>query len=68
MGMAQSAEWQPFGDGEFSAITAIEAPVNPAEVVRVLRPGGRFVLVDPDPRKTSSEPTVSWGSRRMGQA
>ena len=63
-----SAAALPFGDDEFSAITAIEAPVNPAEVFRVLRPGGRFVLVDPMPRKTSSEPTVSWGLRRRGEA
>jgi SAM-dependent methyltransferase len=55
----------PFGDGEFSAVTAITAPVNLAEVFRVLRPGGRFVFVDeltPDPRKPSSERTagVPW--------
>ncbi len=63
-----SSEKLPFGDGEFSAVTVIEAPADPAEVFRVLRPGGRFVLVDPMPRKTSSEPTVSWGLRRRGEA
>jgi SAM-dependent methyltransferase len=63
-----SAAALPFGDGEFSAITAIEAPANPAEVFRVLRPGGRFVFVDPMPRKTSSEPTVAWGLRRRGES
>lgn len=50
----------PFGDAEFTAVTAITAPVNLAEVTRVLRPGGRFVVVDElpaDPRKTSAQRT-----------
>ena len=49
-----SAEELPFGDGEFSAVSVISAPVNLAEVYRVLRPGGRFVCVIElvaDPRK-----------------
>ncbi len=38
----------PFGDGEFSAVTAVFAPYDSAEVFRVLRPGGRFVMADND--------------------
>jgi SAM-dependent methyltransferase len=40
-----SAQSLPFGDGEFSAVSAISAPLDPAEVFRVLRPGGRVVCV-----------------------
>jgi len=49
-----SAEQLPFDDGEFSAVSIISAPVNLAEVQRVLRPGGRLVCVIElvaDPRK-----------------
>jgi SAM-dependent methyltransferase len=56
-----SAEKLPFGDGEFSAVTIISAPANPAEVFRVLRPGGRAVGVFeivPDPRKPDPERTI----------
>ncbi len=61
-----SSEKLPFGDGEFSAVSVISAPVNEAEVFRVLRPAGRFVCVIelvPDPRKPDRERTavgVNW--------
>jgi len=59
----------PFGDATFSAATAIYAPAKATEVFRVLRPGGRFVLADPQPeRKPSGEATVSYGRRRLSEA
>lgn len=58
----------PFGDGEFSAVTVIFAAVKPVEAYRVLRPGGRFVFADNDPRRSPSEPTSRWGRLRWGEA
>jgi SAM-dependent methyltransferase len=58
----------PFSDGEFSAVTVIFAPFKPAEVLRVLRPGGRFVCADDNPRKSLSEPAYGRGRRRLTEA
>lgn len=66
--VAGNADALPFGDGEFSAVTAIFAPVHHAEAFRVLRPGGRLVLVDQDPRRSAGEPASAWGVRRYDEA
>ena len=59
----------PFGDGTFSVATAIYAPASAAEVFRVLRPGGRFVIADPQPARTPAESAVAaYGVRRMGES
>ena len=63
-----SAAALPFSDGEFSAVTAIFAPPHPAETFRVLRPGGRFVFADNDPRRSPSEPASRWGRLRWTEA
>lgn len=63
-----SAAVLPFDDGEFSAVTAIFAPVHHAEAFRVLRPAGRLVFVDQDPRRSPDEPASAWGVRRYDEA
>ncbi len=59
-----SAASLPFDDGEFSAASAIFAPARVSEVARVLRPAGRFVMADPDPKTGPNEPATSWGAPR----
>lgn len=59
----------PFGDGTFTAATAIYAPASAPEVYRVLRPGGRFVVADPEPARAPAESVgTSDRRRRMGEA
>jgi SAM-dependent methyltransferase len=58
----------PFGDTMFTAAIAINAPASASEVFRVLRPGGRFVTVDPQPARTPTQnAAVSYGVRRMSE-
>jgi len=40
----------PIFDRAVGAVVSVFAPRTPAEVARVLRPGGRFLAVTPEPR------------------
>jgi SAM-dependent methyltransferase len=65
--VSANARALPFGEGEFSVATAINGGTKPSEVFRVLRPGGRFVFTDPDPRRSSDEPAANQGYPRWGE-
>jgi SAM-dependent methyltransferase len=65
--VAGNAGALPFGNGEFSAATSISSVARPSEVFRVLRPGGRFIYTDLDPRRSSDEPATRSGYPRWGE-
>lgn len=63
-----SADSLPFDDGEFSAVSAIFAPIHHEAAYRVLCAGGRLVVADQDPRKSMDERPAAWGVRRYTEA
>ena len=53
--------WQPLplASGSVDAVTVVFAPRNPAEIARVLRPGGALVVVTPRPGHLAGIATVT---------
>jgi demethylmenaquinone methyltransferase/2-methoxy-6-polyprenyl-1,4-benzoquinol methylase len=68
------AEALPFADAAFDAVLVVDAFHHFAdqrravgEMLRVLRPAGRMVIVEPDIRRPFM-PLLSWGERRLGMS
>ena len=66
------AEQLPFADGAFDGVLVVDAlhhfgdqPRAVREILRVLRPAGRLVIIEPDIRHPLM-PLLSWGERRLG--
>lgn len=69
-----AAERLPFADGTLDGVLVVDAfhhfqdqPRAVREILRVLRPAGRAVIVEPDIRHPLM-PLVSWGERRLGMS
>jgi ubiquinone/menaquinone biosynthesis C-methylase UbiE len=68
------AERLPFADSVFDGILVVDAFHHFSnqqraieEMLRVLRPAGRMVIVEPDIRRPLM-PLLSWGERRLGMS
>jgi demethylmenaquinone methyltransferase/2-methoxy-6-polyprenyl-1,4-benzoquinol methylase len=68
------AERLPFATDTFDGVLVVDAfhhfteqPLAVREMLRVLRPAGRLVIIEPDIRRPLM-PLLSWAERRLGMA